>query len=91
MIIPIAGGAAVVLAAVALYLATPHQCWGELPFAAAAYGRSGAAMLVSGLLMLLSWAGPATALFIVATLLMTIWSVVPVVIAWWRNKRKGAA
>ncbi|PNU02193.1 hypothetical protein A8V01_09985 [Novosphingobium guangzhouense] len=78
------------LAAIALYLAAPHQRWGALPAEPAALGWGGAAMLVIGLVLLLSWAGPATTLFIAATLLMTTWSIVPVAIAWARRERGGS-
>ncbi|MFT4056471.1 MAG: hypothetical protein QM681_18360 [Novosphingobium sp.] len=89
VIVPVLGGAMAVLAAIALYLAAPHQRWGALPVAPAALGWGGAAMLVVGLVLLLGWAGPATALFIAATLLMTTWSIVPVAIAWARHERGG--
>ncbi|MEE4451000.1 hypothetical protein V2S85_05070 [Novosphingobium resinovorum] len=90
MIVPVAGGVLAVLAAITLYLAAPHQRWGALPLGAAAFGWGGAALLVIALVLLLSWAGPATALFILATLLMTTWSIVPVAIAWWRREEGDA-
>ena len=73
MIGAILGGLCAAVAAVLLYLAAPHQKWGALPC------RPG----------LLGWAGPATAIFILLTILMTIWSVVPVAIAWRRGAPEG--
>ena len=47
------------------------------------------ALLIAGTGLLLRWAGVATAIFIVLTLVMTIWSVVPVTIAWRRGAPEG--
>lgn len=85
----LAGGVLVVLAALLLYLAAPHQQWGALPMRPGACGWSGAAALVVGTVLLLGWAGAATAIFIALTLLMAVWSVVPVAIATWRFRRQG--
>ena len=85
-----AGGVLVVLSALLLHLAAPHQQWGALRVRPALCGWSGAGALVIGTALLMGWAGPATAIFIALTLLMTVWSIVPVAIAWWRFRRRGA-
>ncbi|MGF7156258.1 hypothetical protein [Novosphingobium gossypii] len=85
----IGGGVLVAWAGVALYLATPHQRWGRLPASGRTMGKTGAGLLVAGMALLLAWAGTATAVFIGVTLLMTVWSIVPIAIAWWRGE-KGA-
>lgn len=84
-------GALIVVSGVALYLAAPHQAWGALPLSPRAMGRGGAAMLAVGFALLLNWAGIATAFFIAFTLLMTTWSIVPIVVAWWRHGREDRA
>jgi len=86
----LAGGVLVLLSALLLHLAAPHQQWGALPVRPALCGWSGAGALAIGTALLLGWAGPATAIFIALTLLMTVWSIVPVAIAWWRFHRQGA-
>lgn len=89
MIGAIAGGLLVSLSALLLYLAAPHQKWGALPCRPRIMGWAGIATFVAGTGLLLGWAGPATAIFIVLTLVMTIWSVVPLAIAWWRGAPEG--
>ncbi len=85
MIGAIIGGLLVSLSALLLYLAAPHQRWGALPYPPSVAGWSGLILLLVGTRLLLGWAGAATAIFIVMALLMTIWSVVPLAIAWWRS------
>lgn len=85
----IIGGLLVAASAWLLYLAAPHQKWGRLPCPPAVAGWSGLALLLGGGALLLSWAGRATAIFILLTIAMTIWSVVPVTIAWWRGAPEG--
>ncbi|TDW64630.1 hypothetical protein EDF57_104429 [Novosphingobium sp. PhB55] len=87
----VVAGGLIVLSAVALYLAAPHQAWGALPLSPRAMGWSGTAMLALGLALLLSWAGIATAFFIAFTLLMTTWSIVPIAVAWWRRSGEDRA
>jgi len=89
MIGAILGGLSVCLAAMLLYLAAPHQQMGRLPFPPRLAGWSGVALLIVGTALLLGWAGAATAIFIVLTLVMTIWSIVPVIIAWRRGASEG--
>jgi len=83
------GGLLVCLAAMLLYLAAPHQQAGRLPCPPRLSGWSGTALLIAGTGLLLGWAGVATAIFIVLTLVMTIWTVVPVLIAWSRGAPEG--
>jgi len=90
MIAPLAGGLLVVISALLLYLAAPHQKWSTLPFPPRVAGWSGLAALGGGLALLLSWAGVATACFIAMTLLMTAWSIVPAALAWRRDGGKSA-
>lgn len=73
------------LSALLLYLAAPNQQWGKLPFAPAVAVWLAVAFLLAGVALLLGWAGPATAIFIAMTAMMTVWSVVPLAIAWWRG------
>ncbi|AMK17113.1 MULTISPECIES: hypothetical protein [Sphingobium] len=82
MIVAILGGLLVGLAAMLLYLAAPHQQMGRLPCPPRLAGWGGVALLILGTGLLLGWAGVATGIFIVLTLVMTVWSVVPVIIAW---------
>lgn len=89
MILALAGGLLAVLASGLLYLASPNQRWGDLPFPPRLAGWGGVAFLLAGTALMLRWAGPATAIFIVTTLAMTVWSVVPIAVAWWRRGAEG--
>lgn len=86
MIFAILGGVLVAVSALLLYLAAPHQKWGPIPCAPRILGCTGLALLLGGIGLLRTWAGPATAIFIAVTLLMGILSIVPLAIAW----RRGA-
>lgn len=83
------GMALSLLAALALYLASPNQVlWTrELPRRSLAW--AGLALAVFGLVFLLLWAGPATAVFIAFTAIMLIWTIVPLAAAWLRGDRKA--
>lgn len=83
------GGLCVAVAAVLLYLAAPHQKWGALPFRPALAGWGGLVLLVAGTALILGWAGSGTSIFIMMTIAMTVWSVVPLAIAWWRGAPEG--
>lgn len=72
--------------ALAFYLATPHQQITAEPRAPQVWGWAGAGGLVIGLVLLLNWAGPATAVFIVLTVAILVWSTVPLVAAWIRYR-----
>ena len=50
---------------------------------------AGLAGLVTGLACILQWAGPVATVFIVLTLVMLVWSVVPVAVAWRRGVPEG--
>ena len=90
MIFALFGALAMLLGAGVLYLASPHQCATSKPLPARALRWAGWVALVAGQALLLTWAGPATALFIGFTLAMTVWSIVPLAAAW-RISRQGAA
>lgn len=89
MILAITGGVFSILASTLLYLASPNQRWGSLPVSPRFAGWAGLALLGAAIVMLLQWAGPATAIFIVMTLAMTVWSVVPIMVALWRRQPEG--
>lgn len=78
-----AGGLLILIAALLLYVATPHQKLMRVPAGRpAAWG--GWALLLIGLLLIGQWAGPATTVFIVMAAAMLVWTVVPLGVAWWR-------
>lgn len=83
------GGVLVLAGALALYAAAPNQLLLKRRAGKLA-GYAGLAVLLAGLAVLLSWAGPGTAVFIFLTLAMLAWTVVPLAAAWLRS-RKGAA
>lgn len=89
MIFALGGGLLALFSSVLLYLASPNQRWGKLPFPPRLAGWGGLLFLVAGTAMMLRWAGPATAIFIVMTLAMTVWSLVPLVVAWLRREPEG--
>jgi len=73
--------------ALGFYLASPNQKLRaqHLPLRVGA-GVGAAGMLVS-LLSLLQVAGPATSVYLLLTLLMFLWSVVPLIAGWWRYRQ----
>lgn len=79
------GGLLVAVAALALYAGSPNQRWLAVVPRPAAIRWAGAAMMVAGLIVTGRWAGPATTVFIVMTVAMLVWSIVPLGIAWWRD------
>lgn len=72
--------------ALALYLASPHQQALTDPRPPRVLGWAGAGGLLLGLVMLLDWAGSATAVFITLTAAMLVWSTVPLAVAWVRQR-----
>lgn len=88
MTFAIIGVLAILAGSVLIYLASPNQCalHKALPYRPAA--SSGALLLVAGQAMLLTWAGPATAVFIGVTVAMTVWSLVPLLAAWLRSRNE---
>lgn len=84
------GSAIVMVSALALYAASPQQrlTMRKLPRKVLCWG--GLLGMVAGLMALLQWAGPATAVFIALTLAPLVWTLVPPIIAWW-HRPKGDA
>lgn len=76
--------AVLTVAALALYLASPHQKLVQSPLPRCALAWTGVALLVVALAVLASIAGSATAVYIHLTILMLLWSVPPLALAWWR-------
>ena len=76
------------LGATALYASTPHQKLLVRTASPIAWRLVGWAVLISGLLALLFWAGPATAVFIWVTMATLAWSLVPLSAAWWRHRQE---
>ena len=81
--------AAVVLGAAgafALYLCSPNQRLLAQPLAL----RAGTAACVVGLLCSLALfrrvAGPATAVYLLLTLVMCVWCIAPLALGWWRSR-----
>ena len=79
------GIAMVTAGALALYAASPQQRLTAGPLRRRAFGWGGAVALGLGLVSLLQWAGPATAVFIALTVAPLVWTVAPPVAAWWRR------
>lgn len=77
------------LSALLFYLASPHQLWGTLSVRPRILGWIAAALLIAGIALLLQWSGRATTIFIAMTLAMTVWSVIPLALAWWRGVPEG--
>lgn len=84
------GMAIVIGAALALYAASPQQCLTTRNLPQTALGWGGLAGLAAGLIVLLQWAGPATAVFIVLTLATLVWTLVPPAAAWLRRPKGDA-
>lgn len=80
-------GLLAVAGALLLYAAAPAQRLTAGPLPRRALALSGITALIAALALLLSLAGPATAVFILFTLAMTIWSIVPLAAAWRRRPR----
>lgn len=83
------GGLLVLLGALALYAASPNQKLLKQP-AGKAVLWGGLAVLLIGTILLFTWAGPATAIYIMMTLAMFVWTVVPMAAAWARRPREKA-
>ncbi len=76
-----------IAAALALYAASPQQRLTARALPRHLLGWGGLAALLLGLVALLQWAGPATAVFIVLTLAPLVWTVVPPLAAWLRRPK----
>lgn len=79
------GGLLIGLASLLLYAASPNQQLTRARRRGAGLACLGVAVFALGLVLLLQWAGPATAVFIALTLAMLVWSILPVGIAWVRS------
>lgn len=82
--VALAGAGLVIVAATMLYLASPNQKLAVIS-ARRPLGWIGVALMTAGLLLVAGWAGPATSVFIALTAAMTIWSIVPLAVAWRRG------
>lgn len=85
-----AAGILVIAGALLLYAAAPHQRLLSRARPRRMLLVGGGLSLSAALLLLLAIAGPATAVFILLTLAMLVWSIVPLAVAWWRRPRKRA-
>jgi hypothetical protein len=81
------GMATAVAAALALYAASPQQRLTRRNLPGAALGWGGLVGLAASLAILLQWAGPATAVFIMLTLATLVWTLVPPAAAWLRRPK----
>lgn len=77
------------LGALILYLAAPHQKLRREPLPKQPALVAGGLLLVASLALYLQVAGPATSVFILFTLLMTLWSVPPLGFAFARARKGG--
>ena len=89
--IAVLGSAATLVGAILLYLASPNQRATTRKLPGRPIALLGLIALVGGLLLLLAWAGPATAVFIWLTLAMLVWSMVPAVAAWLQHRKAAHA
>lgn len=78
----------VVAGAVLLYLASPNQQLTRKATASRWVRWMGLTGLGAGLAILLQWAGPATAVFILLTAVMLVWTLVPIGAAWLRGPKE---
>lgn len=74
--------------ATALYAAAPHQKLLAATLPPRRCAMVGALLMAAGLGALLTWAGPATAIFISLTMAMLAFSFVPVAVAWLRHRKE---
>ncbi len=88
MILAAMGALLVMLGAGILFLASPHQLLLRKPPARPIALGSGASAILAGTLLLLGWAGPATAIFIAMTAAMLVWTLLPLAAAWLRQARE---
>src|SRR5690606_37352012 len=83
------GSMLVVAGALALYAASPQQQLLQSSVSRRGSTWSGAVGLLGGLVVLLRWAGPATAVFIALTLASLVWTLVPPIAAWVRRTKES--
>ena len=89
MMIAVLGGVVVVVGATLLYLASPNQRLAKARLPGRLLAWTGIAALASVLALVLRWAGPVASVFIVVTLAMVAWTVLPLIVAWWRGAPEG--
>ncbi len=70
-----------------LYLASPNQKWRERPLAGRWVIWAGGVLLALSLILLWQVAGSASSVFILTTVLMAIWTLLPLAIAWLRSHK----
>lgn len=83
--IAVAGGIAVFMGALLLYLASEHQQLWPGHGAHRGLAITGAVGMLLGLIMITQWSGPATSVFITMTLAILVWTVLPLAVAWLRG------
>lgn len=83
------GVALVLLGAFLAYLGSPNQLVRAQPIPGR-WAWMGVGAILLGLVLLLQWAGPATTVFMVLTLVMLVWTLVPLTAAWLKGDRKAA-
>lgn len=86
----ISGMAIAMLSGILLYLASPNQLLWDRQLPSRLLALSGTIFASASLVLLLQWAGAATAIFILVTLVMLVWTFVPLAAAWRQGDRKIA-
>lgn len=81
------GMALSLLAGLFFYLSSPNQLLWAARIPRRALAWVGVVLAIVGLVQLLRWAGPATAVFIGFTAIMLVWTFVPLIAAWLRGER----
>ena len=76
------------LCAAALYVASPHQKMFSTPPARVVSSGLAVVSGLGGLVMLLVYFGPATAMFVFVTLLTLVWSTLPLVLSYTKHLRE---
>lgn len=85
--IPVAG-TLILLGALVLYLASPHEALLATPVRRKAPISLAVLGLLAAQAVLVRHFGTATSAFVLMTALMLLWTVPPVVIAWFRHRKK---
>jgi hypothetical protein len=87
----LAGSGMAALSAMLFHLVSPHQQMGALPLPRSVLALLGGVSLAVGIAMIAAWSGWAVAMFTPLTVLMVVWSILPLAIGWWRHRRKAGA
>ncbi|MBW4329265.1 hypothetical protein KY084_00035 [Stakelama sp. CBK3Z-3] len=88
-VLPAAGVALTAFAAMLLYFASPHQRLVPPHGQARIFAALGVTGLIAALAILLGWAGRASAVFMLFTIAMLVWTIVPLFAAWWRRTKEA--